>query len=1618
MLKFFSALLSLAFIITHTIFAQAIVSDFSGSADGWSTIVVSAGQSYTPTYNNAGGNPAGYISVELSSALPTPYYFYTDRFFDAPAKFLGNKSLSYNQNLTFDLQQTQNGSNNATAEVVIIGGGVSIYYPVSAFPSTSSWSSYSVPLKETAGWKTGSLAGAATTFNEMKTALSNITSLRIRSQFIGVFTGTYSGRLDNVVLNAATLGTPPSITSFSPLTGVPIIASVTINGTHFNPVASNNAVYFGGVKATVTSSSSTQLVVRVPKGAQYAPITVIDLATGLEASSVVPFQPRFDNNKDHGGQIIRATMAPVVTFDIEGTAGTTAAGDIDGDGLNDMVVGEGTGGGGPHKFSVFRNAGITGDITSASFFPKVSFNCTNIYEKGFIAMADFDGDGKLDIAVSNASAGTAFVSVFRNTSTVGVISFDAPIDYTGYSYSDGPLAAADIDGDGRPEILGVFNNNCATGDRLYIYQNLSSPGNIDFAAFSTFGNVYTCGGHITLGDLDGDRLTDVVVEAGIVTVFKNSSTPGNLVMATPFVLGNTANGRPVIADLDSDGLPDIGWPKSFTDIEIRKNIYTGGVFDATSFSSGIVITAAIGSNEATSELVAGDINSDGKLDLILSGNSELGIFQNISTTGTLTTTSFLTGIPYTINLGTPYTVAPLVADFDGDNKPDVLVKTSNYAPNKLLIYRNESYPAPRIDNLSTTTGTTGSNVNVTGDHFSTGSLPTISGRLGTTPTPITPSSNTLAPVTIPINAISGRISITEHGLSASSKPFNVLFGTSRTIDATSFATRIDFPMATGTRDILAIADFDDDGKPDVVAADGVSKIFQNTQATPGQAITASSLTLQSTTYSVSYNLIPFDVDEDGKTDIHTGTGLIKNSSTSGSISFLYGPAGIYSYSAGFNYVAPADFNKDGKADLAVVNGTAFVQLYENRSTKEPFVNNGYLSTFSTSAVNLTRPSNYGGIVAADFDNDGYDDIATATTNTDNFTVYQNLKLSGPITTASFSSGTNIATGDQPYNLTVSDFDGDGKIDLAITHYNAAFVSVYLNTSSAGTISFAAPVNLTSLNKGYNIASQDLDGDGLAEIVVIHRPNPGPGSFSVFKNKSTSGNISFNAVVNYPLTSPGRNPQALAIADINLDQKPDLLIVGDPYPTGTNALMVFENKIAAPVISITSQPVSTYLVCDGATPVISTAASGTTTITYQWQIFDSGTGAYIDLTNTGGYSNVATSSLTINSTGNFGVGTYRCKINGDFAATVYTSIVSFSVHPLPVAPTVTNVSHCGPGSVTLNASGGTNGQYFWYDQNGLVNGQNNSSYTTPAVSTTTTYSVGLTDGTCISNKTSITATINSIPAAPTAIGANSCLPAIVTLTAGGATNGQYRWYTTSTSGTAIAGEINSTYVTPVISVTTTYYVSINNGTCESIRTAVTATISTSGCNQPPVITPLTEAVSIGGEVDINLTSIIADPDNNLDLTTLIITKQPDSKAVATIDGNANLRINYQGIAFSGTDHLTIQVCDLAGACVQQIISVEVAGSVNVYNAVSPNGDGKNDFLYLQYIDAIPTTRDNHVAIYNRWGDEVFAIKNYNNSSNVFTGISSDGKQLSTGTYFYKITFPSGEKLITGYIELKY
>ena len=130
----------------------------------------------------------------------------------------------------------------------------------------------------------------------------------------------------------------------------------------------------------------------------------------------------------------------------------------------------------------------------------------------------------------------------------------------------------------------------------------------------------------------------------------------------------------------------------------------------------------------------------------------------------------------------------------------------------------------------------------------------------------------------------------------------------------------------------------------------------------------------------------------------------------------------------------------------------------------------------------------------------------------------------------------------------------------------------------------------------------------------------------------------------------------------------------------------------------------------------------------------------------------------------------------------------------------------------------------------------------------------------------------------------------------------------------------------------------------------------------------------------------------------------------------IRLNSINI---GTYSTTVTVSTSAN-----VFSFVVTGEVlsltdpdlNIYNVVTPNGDGIHDSFKIGNISYYI---DNSVIIYNRWGDKVFEADNYNNDANAFIGGSNTGgaANLDTGNYYYVIDRGNGTKKITGFLFLK-
>ena len=103
--------------------------------------------------------------------------------------------------------------------------------------------------------------------------------------------------------------------------------------------------------------------------------------------------------------------------------------------------------------------------------------------------------------------------------------------------------------------------------------------------------------------------------------------------------------------------------------------------------------------------------------------------------------------------------------------------------------------------------------------------------------------------------------------------------------------------------------------------------------------------------------------------------------------------------------------------------------------------------------------------------------------------------------------------------------------------------------------------------------------------------------------------------------------------------------------------------------------------------------------------------------------------------------------------------------------------------------------------------------------------------------------------------------------------------------------------------------------------------------------------------------------------------------------------------------------------EQVVELKVDDDspcpLEFYSGFTPNGDGKNDVWRIKWID-LEYYQDNEVYIFNRWGQEVWSAKGYNNRDVLWEGHHENGNSLPDGTYFYLVN-SRGEEY-KGYVEL--
>jgi gliding motility-associated-like protein len=118
--------------------------------------------------------------------------------------------------------------------------------------------------------------------------------------------------------------------------------------------------------------------------------------------------------------------------------------------------------------------------------------------------------------------------------------------------------------------------------------------------------------------------------------------------------------------------------------------------------------------------------------------------------------------------------------------------------------------------------------------------------------------------------------------------------------------------------------------------------------------------------------------------------------------------------------------------------------------------------------------------------------------------------------------------------------------------------------------------------------------------------------------------------------------------------------------------------------------------------------------------------------------------------------------------------------------------------------------------------------------------------------------------------------------------------------------------------------------------------------------------------------------------------------------------------AGTTSGKITVTVAANTATSVTDFIVISNEIEIFNAVSPNNDDKNDFFRIENIELLEP--ENTVTIYNRWGSKVFEVKNYT-EANAFRGLTQNGNELPSGNYYYKIFFKSSGKTKHGFLVLK-
>ncbi len=336
---------------------------------------------------------------------------------------------------------------------------------------------------------------------------------------------------------------------------------------------------------------------------------------------------------------------------------------------------------------------------------------------------------------------------------------------------------------------------------------------------------------------------------------------------------------------------------------------------------------------------------------------------------------------------------------------------------------------------------------------------------------------------------------------------------------------------------VAVADFNADGKLDVVLTNiDFNAVFV---ALGDGAGNFSNFKNYSTNGFYPVHVVARDFNGDGKVDL----AVANQAATGNNVSILlgngiggFGVATTHAAGGSPSFIETGDFNSDNKIDLAVAS-------YGSGQNISILLGNG-AGAFGAPTTFSSGGTSPGTLAAADFNGDGKIDLAAVNQHEANVVILSGNGAGSFSPSASYESGAS-----SPNFVTAADLNSDGNSDLVIGHELPQKVSVLVNTCGAGdqppTLGFSAPSYATNEANGIFNVTVNRSG-ALAGAATVNYATSDGTATNPSDYKATSGTLSF---------APGEASKTFPVEVVNdaLDETNETVFVTLGNPSGSAVL---------------------------------------------------------------------------------------------------------------------------------------------------------------------------------------------------------------------------------------------------------------------------------------------------------------------------------------------------------------------------------------------------------------------------------------------------------------------------------